>query len=177
MQPNNELNTEDKLTYSLTGIACVDKNNGLGYKNDLIIRDKKDLQQFKQITKNGVLVMGRKTHESINGGKALPTRTHIVLTTQQNLSYGTNVIVVNSIEEVLLLLTNEYTENNKFVIGGGEIYSLFAPYLTDFYLTKANYAVDNVDTYLNEIVLATMKEHRGKEIVLTNTLTQHYYTK
>ena len=41
------------MQVSLCGIACVDKDFGIGYQNDLIIRDKKDLQQFKKFTNRG----------------------------------------------------------------------------------------------------------------------------
>lgn len=67
----------------LNAIAAVDKNYGIGYKNELLIHIPNDLKHFKEITLNNIVVMGRKTYESLPNG-ALPDRLNIVITSKPN---------------------------------------------------------------------------------------------
>lgn len=67
----------------LNAIAAVDKNYGIGYKNELLIHIPNDLKHFKEITLNNIVVMGRKTYESLPNG-ALPDRLNIVITSSPN---------------------------------------------------------------------------------------------
>ena len=62
-------------------IAAVADNRAIGYKNELIYRIPDDLKRFKEITIGNVVIMGRKTYESI--GKPLPSRDNIVVTSQE----------------------------------------------------------------------------------------------
>lgn len=95
-------------------IAAISKNRVLGDDNKLIWSLPNDLKRFKKLTTNNVIVMGRKTYESI--GKPLPNRRNIVITRDKNYHHE-NIEVVNSIEEALLLCNNDC-----FIIGGGQIY-------------------------------------------------------
>jgi dihydrofolate reductase len=89
---------------------------------------KEDLQHFKRITTGHVIVMGRKTYESI--GKPLPHRTNVVLTRQKD--YTAPGCLLQSVEEVLAM--NEPTP--ILIIGGEEIFQLFLPYCTKAYITE-----------------------------------------
>ena len=97
-----------------------------------------DLARFKKITmETGVMVMGRKTYESIlsRNGKPLPGRKHIVLTKKSFSSDHESILFVHSVEQALA----EVTANGgrACVIGGGEIFKLFLPLLkvTKAYIT------------------------------------------
>ena len=61
-------------------IVAVDKEWGIGKKNDLLFHLTKDLQYFKEKTLDKVIVMGGNTLLSFPGSKPLPRRTNIVLT-------------------------------------------------------------------------------------------------
>ena len=68
----------------LNCILCIDKNNGIAKNNQIPWKIKEDLRHFNTITsyttnplKLNVVVMGRKTYESI--GKPLPNRINVVL--------------------------------------------------------------------------------------------------
>lgn len=128
---------------NLKAIVCVDETYGIGKKgsNKLEWKLPEDLQNFKKLTTNGVVVMGRKTFDSI--GKPLPNRFNIVLSRNHITEYdATGSILrrlitqvdVNTVEEVLS--SPEYINKDIWVIGGSEIYKLLLPMCNEVYLTK-----------------------------------------
>ncbi len=106
-------------------IAAIGKNYELGLNNQLLWHIPNDLKYFKQLTTGKIVVMGRKTYESI--GRALPNRENIVLT-RQSIKID-NVDVVNDYKKILDL-------EDVFIIGGEQIYKLFLPYADNIYLTE-----------------------------------------
>ena len=108
-------------------IVATSKNKVIGNNNELIWKLSSDLKRFKELTTGHPVVMGRKTYESI--GKPLPNRRNIIIT--RNLEYEVNGCeVVSSLEEALLL-----TNNDCFIIGGGEIYKQSLEVADKIYLT------------------------------------------
>jgi len=144
----------------LITIAAVGKHNELGKDNKLLWHLPDDFKRFKALTSHHHIIMGRKTFESFP--KPLPNRTHIVITRQPDYP-NDNCIVVKSIEEALK--TVEHQEK-VFVIGGGEIYKQFMPYIDEIELTRVNGEFE-ADTYFPEINLneweLTQKEHHPKD--------------
>ena len=105
----------------------MSENRVIGNNNELIWKLSSDLKRFKELTTGHPVVMGRKTYESI--GKPLPNRRNIIIT--RNLEYEVNGCeVVSSLEEALLL-----TNNDCFIIGGGEIYKQSLEVADKIYLT------------------------------------------
>lgn len=128
-------------------IAAYDKNNGLGYKGKLLCHLSKDLKQFKELTQNKVVIMGRKTMESLPNQKPLPNRRNIVLTRKPNeLPQGFEG--VSGLAQLTLLLANVKDED-IWIIGGGEIYKLFMPFCDKLYITEIN-SVFEADTFFPE---------------------------
>ena len=124
----------------ITLIAAAAENNALGKDNEMIWHLPDDFKRFKKLTSGHVIILGRKTYESLNG--PLPNRKHIIITRQKN--YADNVdsdccIVVDSIEEAIAK-TNPSEEN--FVIGGGEIYNLALPLADKIELTRVHGTFD-----------------------------------
>lgn len=114
-------------------IVAVDKNWGIGKDNDLLFKISEDMKNFRRITAGKVVVMGRKTLESLPGGRPLPNRINVVLTSSGNPS---NVIVVRNITELIALTTEmEINNQNVFIIGGERIYADLLPYVTTAYVT------------------------------------------
>ena len=102
-------------------------NRVIGNNNELIWKLSSDLKRFKQLTTGHPVVMGRKTYESI--GKPLPNRRNIIIT--RNSEYEVEGCeTVSSLEEALLL-----TNNDCFIIGGGEIYKQSLEVADKIYLT------------------------------------------
>ena len=126
-------------------IACVDMNWGIGYEGNLLYHIKDDLDNFKKLTTGGIVIMGKRTLDSLPGGKPLPNRINIVLTSQDLDSGYDNLIYMHSKEEVL-----EYCngKDNCYCIGGESVYSLFINECDAFYITYVLDASKEADTYL-----------------------------
>lgn len=111
-------------------IVAMSKNRVIGSNNQLIWKLSSDLKRFKELTTDNPVIMGRKTYESI--GRPLPNRRNIIIT--RNTDYSVDGCeIVSSLEEALLL-----TNNNCFIIGGGEIYKQSLEFADKIYLTLVN---------------------------------------
>ena len=91
-----------------------------------------DLKRFRALTEEHVIIMGRKTFESL--GKVLPNRKHIVFSNNPDFKVNDeNVEVVHS-----LLQIQEYIESEEeaFVIGGAMMYNFLMPYVSKMYVTE-----------------------------------------
>lgn len=117
----------------------------IGCDNRLPWHLKSDLARFKAITLGHVIVMGRKTHESV--GRALPGRTTIVLSRRpaaagdQDLSdLPDTALVWSADQEHALYLADMLSiargADEFFVIGGAEIFAMFSPLANTVYLTE-----------------------------------------
>lgn len=131
-------------------IVAVDNQWGIGKNNDLLVSIPEDMKFFRETTKNGVVVMGRKTLESFPNGKPLKNRLNIVLS-QTLKVYDENVLYFKSIENLLTYINNNKLDN-VFVIGGGSIYKQLLPYCDVAYVTKIdkNFNADVVFPNLDE---------------------------
>ena len=132
---------------SLTLIAALDLENGIGKNNQLLWHLPDDFARFKQLTMGHCVIMGRKTLESLP--KLLPKRTHIVLSRDKNYQRE-HCIMVSSIQEAIAVAHEQ--DEHPFVIGGGEVYKLALPYATTLELTRVQ-AHFQADTFFPEIDL------------------------
>ena len=92
--------------------------------------------------------MGRKTFESFP--KPLPNRHHVVITHKEKDLFPADVEVMSSFEEAYLKYRN--SEEEIFIIGGGQIYEEFYAYADRMYLTHVDDTQFTADTYFPEIV-------------------------
>ena len=99
-------------------IAATSENNALGKNNELVWHLPDDFKRFKELTSGHHIIMGRKTFESFP--KPLPNRTHVVISRQENY-HPEGCIVVKSMQEALEICPKN---EDAFIIGGGEIYTL-----------------------------------------------------
>ncbi len=95
-----------------------------------------DFKWFKQVTMGQILVMGRKTYESI--GRPLPGRQTIVLSRQGFAADG--VLTVPDVDSLLHRVHDDPRE--VFVAGGSEIYRLLLPWCGEVFLTRVRRVVD-----------------------------------
>lgn len=137
---------------NLTIIVAAGEQNEIGKNNDLIWHLKDDLQRFKALTSGHHIIMGRKTFESFN--KPLPNRTHIVITRQSGYTAPEGVIIVNSLENALKKIKNDY---QPFIIGGGEIYQQALPYAEKIELTRVH-AIFDADTFFPKLDPSNWRE-------------------
>jgi dihydrofolate reductase len=105
-------------------VVAMDKKNCIGVDNQLPWHLPADLQHFKQITQGGVIVMGRKTFDSL--GRLLPNRSHWVLTRQTDWAHD-GVHVVQTLDALIQGATADAIargQSSIYVIGGGELFAL-----------------------------------------------------
>ena len=114
-------------------IAAVADNGVIGKDNQLIWHISEDLKFFKHRTSGHAVIMGRKTFESI--GKALPNRRNIVISRSPQQATIPGVEWAESFEKALEMTSQE----EAFVIGGGEIYRLALPYADRLILTEVHH--------------------------------------
>lgn len=125
----------------LIEIAAVGKNYELGKNNDLIWHLKGDMQFFRQTTKGQIVLMGRKTYESLP--HLLPGRHHIVIS-RSDPFVEPEVEVFSTIDAFM----KAYKEKDVdvYVIGGAQIYAQMLPYADELLLTHIQDAED-ADVY------------------------------
>mgnify|MGYP003747184905 FL=1 len=126
-------------------IAAASTNNALGKDNDLLWHLPNDFKRFKTLTTDHFIIMGRKTFESFP--KPLPNRTHIIVTRNTSYQAPEGCIVVKSLEEAYTLSA---TQNNVFIIGGGEIYKQAIDTADCIELTRVHTTIE-ADTFFPEI--------------------------
>ncbi|HAN09919.1 MAG TPA: dihydrofolate reductase [Clostridiales bacterium] len=127
-------------------IVAVDKHNGIGKDNKLLVYIKEDLQYFKNITKGNIVVMGRKTYESLPQ-KPLKDRENIVLTRENILFESAKVF--SNIDEVLEL-NKSIKDKDIFICGGQSVYEQFMAYADKLYITHIFHEFD-ADTFFPDI--------------------------
>lgn len=118
-------------------IAAVAEQNVLGKDNAIIWHLPDDFKHFKTLTSHHYIIMGRKTFESFP--KPLPNRTHVIITRQKDYVVPENCIVVHSLEEAL---ERTKDEEEVYVIGGGEIYTLALPIADQLEITQVHASFD-----------------------------------
>ena len=116
-------------------IVAVGNDNQIGYNNNLLWKISDDLKNFKKITLNHSILMGRKTFESI--GKPLKNRKNVIITSNSDYKID-SCYVFDDIEKALDFAKDE---EEIFICGGEQIYKYFLENnLVDrIYLTKVNY--------------------------------------
>ena len=107
--------------------------------------------------------MGRKSYESI--GRPLPKRTNIVVT-RDPFYVVSQCLVAHSIDEALKMALDN-SEEEAFIIGGGEIYKLAMPFVDRLYLTEVDAEVEGTVHFpeidLEEWELKSTEAHKSDE--------------
>ncbi|NLY87356.1 MAG: dihydrofolate reductase [Clostridiales bacterium] len=129
-------------------IVAVDRNWGIGRNNDLLASIPGDMKYFKDHTLGKVVVMGRKTLESMPGGKGLPKRSNIVLTSNKNLS-ADRCTIVNSEDEMFSEIS-KYNSEDVYLIGGASMYNRYYSLCDKLYITKIDADLD-ADSFIINI--------------------------
>lgn len=125
-------------------IVSVDKNWAIGYQNKLLVRIPNDMKNFRRLTTDNVIVMGRKTLESFPQGQPLVNRVNIVMTKTRDYQVK-GAVVVHSIEELREEL-KRYGDKQIYVVGGESIYRQLLPYCSKAVITKID-GIYEADTY------------------------------
>ena len=144
----------------ITAIVCSDRKRGIGYKGNLLFKIKEDMDFFKEVTTknpNTIVLMGRKTHESI--GKVLPNRINVVLTRDPKKYYENDISQATTQPNLIYCTDNTFNalyhlyksiDGDIYIIGGEEIYRKYINYCDTIIMTKVDKEVDKVDTFFPE---------------------------
>ncbi len=114
----------------MNAIVAVDKNWSIGKNDKLLFKISDDLKRFKTLTSGNIVVMGRKTFESLPI-KPLPNRINVVITNNKDFSYP-NVITINDIKDVKKF----FKDKKIYIIGGEAIYKQFLKFCDIIHVTK-----------------------------------------
>lgn len=131
---------------SINAILAIDNNMGIGYENGLPWpTNKKDMKWFSENTRGHVVLMGRKTWESL-GCKKLPQRINVVVTNRE-VEGKPDRVESGEIHEILATLITKYPALKIWIIGGANLYRQALPYCDKLYITHIRGAY-KCDTFM-----------------------------
>lgn len=126
-------------------IVAMDPSGVIGVNNSLPWRIKEDMDHFRNVTRNRVVICGKKTFQSI--GKLLPGRWMVVLTRSEMTEQGFGIAQdpVDAITKCYQNCPHGFYRDEFIVIGGSEVYRAFQPYVNKIHLTiiRKNYPGDS----------------------------------
>lgn len=136
----------------IAAVVAVDRNWGIGYKNQLLIKNKYDMIRFKNLTVHHKVFVGRKTYDSFPK-RPLEKRVNFVITRNPSALMTPEVLRMDNppiyidMEGVKYYLSDKTIQHDDYVIGGGSIYEELLPYCDTVYVTKISHGFQNVDTF------------------------------
>ena len=134
-------------------IAAVDKNWGIGRNNRLLVNIPEDMQLFRQETNGKVVIMGRKTFESLPKG-ALPNRRNVVLSSNPAIQCP-GAEVFPTLEAAL---QSCQPEEQVYIMGGASVYKQAMPLADMLCLTEIDAEAPQVDAYFPAVESAIWHE-------------------
>ena len=182
---------ETAQPWPLRLIACIDRGRGLGRGGRLLYDLPEDLARFRAQTQTpgSVLVMGRRTAESLPGGRPLAGRLHLVLSRQltarersaEGAADGARFVRwaaadaasggspredvfhllpdVPALRAALAALWRDEPRRPVWVIGGAAVYRALLPFVGEAYLTEVA-AERPADAFLPELAGFSLAERR-----------------
>lgn len=121
-------------------VVAADRHWADGKDGRVLVDIPGDRQMLMKETLGKVLVMGRKTLESLPGGRPFASRRNLVLTRNGNYRVkGAQVCI--SLEEALKTL-EEFDTRDVYIIGGQSMYEQFLPYADTVHVTRIDYTYD-----------------------------------
>ncbi|OYY91785.1 MAG: hypothetical protein B7Y45_02135 [Sphingomonas sp. 28-66-16] len=143
---------------SLTSILAVNEDGAIGAGNTLPWRVRTDLRFFREHTLRNVVIMGRKTYDSLGGG--LPDRSNIVVTHGFGMFPTTpSCRAAGSIVEALLMADDIKTKKQEvLIVGGASMYEQFAPYVDRYLITEIQKPVPNADTFFDRAIIGNTRD-------------------
>lgn len=135
-------------------MVAYSQNRAIGNNNKLLWHLSDDLKNFKRVTSNRCIVMGRKTFESI--GFALPKRTNIIVT--RNAEYkAQGCVIVASLEEAIQY-AKEQGETEVIITGGAQIYEQSISLIDKAYITDVECIIEDADTFFPKVDFESWKK-------------------
>lgn len=130
-------------------IVAIAENNAIGKDNGLIYWLPNDLKRFKSLTTGNIIIMGRKTFESLPKG-ALPNRRNIVLSRQSKSDAFAGAECYTTLQDALEACTND-ADKDIYIIGGASVYKQALEIADQLCLTYIYDTPSDADTFFPTI--------------------------
>ena len=137
-------------------IAATDLNFGIGKDGNLLFKIPEDLRLFKQLTIGNIVLMGRKTFESIDC-KSLSDRINIVISSTKKYE-NEDVINFDNYKTAIEYCKQIFSDKDLYIIGGGKIYEQGIKYADELILTRYNKVYEDADTYFPVDIMDNFSE-------------------
>ena len=151
--------------YPLELIAACDEGGGIGRNSGLLTYSAEDMAHFRRTTMGGIVIMGRRTMESLSAQRPLAGRENIVLS--RTLAHAEGFHIVRDLAQMWALLgvLTQDALRTIFTIGGAACYRLFLPYVRRAYITRltGTYAADVFLPALDGFALTNSR--RGEDCI------------
>jgi dihydrofolate reductase len=118
----------------IVGIVCVDENWGIGKRNGLLFKLKRDMEFFKRETSGKVVFCGYNTLLSFPGSKPLKGRSTICLCPEE--IERDDCYCVHDFNEAVKLVKEIAKTQNVYVIGGSMLYQSMTQYMDEVFVNK-----------------------------------------
>lgn len=130
---------------TLSIIVAIASDGAIGRANDLLWHLPADLKRFKELTTGHTILMGRKTFESLPRGP-LPNRRNIIIS--RSLPAQPGAEVYPTIQQAMEACASD---EEVFIIGGGEIYRQLLPNTERIYLTRVQASFPDAEVFFPEL--------------------------
>ena len=134
------------MTCKLKAIVAVCDDWGIGLDGGMLVRNREDMRHFVARTTGHPVIMGRRTLESLPGGRPLKNRRNIVLTRDAGFSRE-SVETAASVDEALEAVAGE---DEAWVIGGSSVYEQLLPRCAECVVTH-NHCVRPADSFFPDL--------------------------
>src|SRR3989338_45623 len=117
----------------ISAIVSMDEKRGIGKGNRMMWHITKDLMRLKNLTKDHIVLLGRKTYDSMlyyynKSGRPMPGKLYIIITRNKDYKPGRdNAVVMDSPEKAFAEYEGKIDE--IFIIGGAQIFQQTFPLL------------------------------------------------
>ena len=155
-------------------IVAADRNWAIGKDNRLLVSIPADMKLFRKETAGKVVVMGRKTLESLPNGQPLQGRVNFVLSRNRSLQVE-GAVVVDRVPELLEAL-RAYATEDVYVIGGESVYRELLPYCDTAYVTKIDFAYE-ADRYFPDLDAMPEWEKKAESDEMTYFDLEYCFTR
>ena len=149
---------------TISHVVALSNNNVIGVDNNLPWNLKTDLAHFKDYTTNKIIVMGRKTFESI--GRPLPNRKNLIVSNTLNEING--AYIYKSTEEAIKnakeMCINNEIYNEIVIIGGGYLFRDTLKITNKLVLSEVDCEIDG-DVFYPKINLEKWNEVSSKKFI------------
>lgn len=133
----------------IAAIVCVDMHYGIGSCGQLLESYPEDMAFFKEKTTGNIVVMGRKTWDSLPK-KPLSNRFNIVITSSPIVDPEPTAFL--KLEEFIKWLPKlKEGKQDIYIIGGASIYKQLLPYCDKIYMTLIPKVYENADTFFPQL--------------------------